>query len=277
MYKTLIDCEPLFSHPGDPRWVVVDCRFSLADTEWGRTEYEQAHIPGAVYAHLDDDLSGPPVTDAGRHPLPTGEALAKLFSRLGIGNETQVVVYDHVNGMIASRLWWMLRYMGHTAVSVLDGGWQSWQTAGYPVTSGVESNEPAQFTGSPKKKWLVQVDQVPHIELLIDSRAGERYRGELEQIDAVPGHIPGAQHYFYQQNWTTDGRYLPTDQLKQQLQAQLGDTPVSEAVFYCGSGVSACANLLVLAHAGLGDGRLYVGSWSDWISDPKRPIATGNE
>jgi thiosulfate/3-mercaptopyruvate sulfurtransferase len=275
MYTTLIDVSTLAGQLEDLSWVLVDCRFNLMDTSAGGKAYEQAHIPGAVYAHLDQDLSGPPVTDKGRHPLPTPAALTHLFGRLGIDESKQVVVYDDMNGFIASRLWWMLRYMGHEAVAVLDGGWAAWQTADLPVFSGVEINSPAIFTGSPRSEWLVQIDEVPDVPLLVDSRAPARYRGELEPIDAQPGHVPGAMNYFYEENLNEDGGYLPPGKLKEQLTPLLGDTPADEAVFYCGSGVSACANLLALTHAGLGDGRLYVGSWSEWSRDPERPVATG--
>ncbi len=274
MLTTLVDVPALSQHIEDANWILVDCRFSLADTSAGRRAYEQAHIPGAVYAHLDHDLSSAPVTDNGRHPLPTPAALTQLFGRLGIDHRKQVVVYDDANGMVASRLWWMLRYMGHEAVAVLAGGWQAWLTAALPTIGGEELNSTAVFTGSPRSGWLVQVDEVETVPLLVDSRAPARYRGEMEPIDNQAGHIPDAQNYFYQNNWSADGRYLSPSQLQTQFAELLGDTPAAEAVFYCGSGVSACANLLALAHAGLGNGRLYVGSWSEWSHDGKRPIAT---
>ena len=274
MFTTLIDVPTLSQHYEDSDWVIVDCRFSLADTMSGRRAYEEAHIIGAVYAHLDHDLSSEPVTDNGRHPLPTPAAMIKLFGRLGIDGTKQVVAYDDANGMVAGRLWWMLRYMGHEAAAVLAGGWQAWQATDLPIFSGTEINPPAIFTGSPRSEWMVQIDDVTNAPLLIDSRSPDRYRGENETIDKKAGHIPGAVNFFYQNNWSADGRYLPADQLRQQLRQLLGDTPADEAVFYCGSGVSACANLLALAHAGLGNGRLYVGSWSEWSRDDERPIAT---
>jgi thiosulfate/3-mercaptopyruvate sulfurtransferase len=276
MFTTLIDSPTLSQHIEDNDWVLIDCRFSLADTTAGRRAYEKEHIMGAVYAHLDHDLSGPPVTDNGRHPLPTPVSLIQLFSRLGIDRNKQVIVYDDANGMVASRLWWMLRYMGHEAVAVLAGGWQAWKKADLPIFSGTEINPPAIFTGSPRSEWLVQIDEVPDVPLLIDSRSPDRYRGENETIDAQAGHIPRAVNYFYQDNWSKDGRYLPPAQLQERLTQLLGDTPANEAVFYCGSGVSACANLLALTQAGLGNGRLYVGSWSEWSRDEERPIATGD-
>ncbi len=272
MFTTLIDVETLSRHVADPDWVVVDCRFSLDDTEWGRRDYETAHIPGAVYAHLDEVLSNPPTTDNGRHPLPPPEIIRERLGQLGIAADKQVVAYDTANGMIAARLWWMLRYMGHEAAAVLDGGWQAWQAADLPQQTGIEENAPRQFSGAPRTDWVVLAKAVPNAPLLVDSRAPERYHGREEPIDPIPGRIPGAVNYFYQKNWSADGLYLSPEQIRRQLKAVLGDTTPAEAIFYCGSGVSACVNLLALVHAGLGDGRLYAGAWSDWITNPARPI-----
>jgi thiosulfate/3-mercaptopyruvate sulfurtransferase len=277
MYKTLIDVETLAKNLEMLDWVIVDCRFSLADTAVGYQNYQAAHIPGAVYAHLDDDLSGPPVTDHGRHPLPTPQRLAQLFSRLGIDEMSQVVAYDDAGGMIAARLWWMLRYMGHDGVAVLDGGWQAWQAAEMPTQSGIEKNEAAQFSGRPKPKWVVTLNEVADQPLLIDARGPERYRGEIEPLDPQPGHIPGAQNLPYEKQLDEHGRFRSNDEMKAELTAVLGGKSGEAATFYCGSGVSACLNLLAMAHVGLGNGRLYVGSWSEWSSDPERPIAVGEE
>ncbi len=263
-YTTLMDAPTLQQHLDDASWLIVDCRFSLADTEAGRRAYLAAHVPGAIYAHLDNDLSNPPVTDNGRHPLPAPHVLTARFSRMGISSGVQVVAYDDANGMIAARLWWMLRYMGHEAVAVLDGGWPTWVAAGYAVRSGEEQRATAVFQGQPRREWLVLQNEVPSVPLLVDSRDGARYRGELETIDPVAGHIPGAVNYFYQTNWGENGRYLPSARLREQFTRLLGDTPPEQAAFYCGSGVSACVNLLAMKHAGLGDGRLYAGSWSEW-------------
>jgi thiosulfate/3-mercaptopyruvate sulfurtransferase len=246
----------------------------LDDPAAGEQAYQESHLPGAVYAHLDRDLSSEPVTDSGRHPLPSPAALTRLFGRLGIEQGIQVVAYDDGNGMIASRLWWMLRYMGHEAAAVLDGGWQAWKAAGFPVRGGVEANAQALFTGEPRTEWLVQIGQVTTVPLLIDSRDPARYRGEYETLDPKAGHIPGAVNYHYGLNWEKDGRHLPPQQLRQQFEKLLGETPAEEAVFYCGSGVSACANLLALSHAGLPPARLYVGSWSEWSRTPGLPIET---
>lgn len=277
-FTTLISPETLAQNLDDSAWVVVDCRFSLADTEAGRRVYRQAHIPGAVYAHLDEDLSGPPATDHGRHPLPTPEALRALFGRLGIDREKQVVAYDDVGGIVAARLWWLLRYMGHDAAAVLDGGWVAWQDAGYPTVDGVEENEPASFDGEPRREWLVLAEEVERGAggRLIDARATERFRGEEEPLDPVAGRIPGAANYPYGRNLDEDGRFLSPEQLRDQLEAVLEEAEAEEAVHYCGSGVSACLNLLAQAHAGLPLGRLYAGSWSDWISDPERPVVTSS-
>ncbi len=249
----------------------------MADTAAGRAAYEQEHIPGAVYAHLDDDLSGPPLTDSGRHPLPSPDALKALFGRLGITNQkTQVVAYDDAGGMIASRLWWMLRYMGHHQVAVLNGGWQAWQAAEYLTADGTNVNQKATFEGQPQQEWLITVDQVPTLPLLIDSRDAPRYRGEMEPIDPQAGHIPGAVNFPFKQVLDEQGKFLSSEELQKKFKALPQTAAPDETTFYCGSGVSACVNLLALQHAGLGHGRLYVGSWSEWSSDPSREIATGD-
>lgn len=274
MYNTLISAQELAALLDSKTLVLVDCSFDLADTAAGQAHYLAHHIPGAVYAHLDEALSGPPVTDAGRHPLPTPEALTATFGSWGITPASQVVVYDNRNGVYAARLWWMLRYMGHEAVAVLDGGWAAWETAVLPTASGAESKTPVSFVGQPRHEWLVQVADVPQAQLLIDSRAAPRYRGETEPLDSQAGHIPGAKNFDFTGQWE-NGRYKSAADMRQQLAAVLGDVPADEATFYCGSGVSACVNLLALRHAGLGNGRLYVGSWSEWSSDPNRPVETG--
>lgn len=272
---TLIDAETLHARSRDPDLVIVDARFNLFDVDEGRAAYLDAHIPGAVYVHLDDDLSGPPLTDAGRHPLPSPEALQALFSRLGIGAGSQVVAYDQRDGMVAARLWWMLRYMGHTAVAVLDGGWKAWTEAGYATAPGEESRAASVFQGSPRNDRLVTVDDVAGAPRLVDCRDPRRYRGEEEPLDPVAGHIPGALNRFHRENLDAEGRFLPAAELAQGFDALLAGTPATETVYYCGSGVTACHGLLAAIHAGLGEGRLYVGSWSEWCGDDGRPVATG--
>jgi len=274
---TVIDAPSLHGRLTDPELLIIDARFNLFDVDEGRASYLKSHIPGAVYADLDGDLSGPPLSDAGRHPLPSADALQALFSRLGVGADTQVVAYDQRDGVLAARVWWLLRYMGHEAVAVLDGGWKAWTDAGFSGVEGEESRQARDFQGSPRKSWLVTVDQVPAARLLIDARDARRYRGEQEPLDPVAGHIPGAVNRFHGENLDAEGRFLPPAQLASGFTELLAGTPMEDAVYYCGSGVTACHGLLAARHGGLGDGRLYVGSWSEWCRDPERPVATGPE
>jgi thiosulfate/3-mercaptopyruvate sulfurtransferase len=269
MVQTILSSETLSQHLDDPTWVVVDCRFDLFDPPKGERDYEAAHIPGAIFAHLDRDLSGPPLTDRGRHPLPSPAVLTQRFGRMGIGPGTQVVAYDDTSGHYAARLWWMLRMMGHEAAAVLDGGWPAWVAAGLPVEAGrrEEPPAPALFTGAPHPALLVVREEVPQAGLLVDSRNPERYRGEVEPIDPVAGHIAGAVNRPYGANWTGDGRWKSQEALLAEFTELLGEERPEDAVFYCGSGVSACANLLGMVHAGLPIGRLYVGGWSEWSRD----------
>jgi thiosulfate/3-mercaptopyruvate sulfurtransferase len=273
MYTTLIDVDALAALPGP---VIVDCRFSLADPAKGEADYAAAHLPGAVYAHLDRDLSGPPTTDHGRHPLPPPARLCEVFGALGIGPGAQVVVYDDANGMIAARLWWMLRYMGHDAVAVLDGGWQAWRRAGRPTEAGVRVARPVRFTGAPRRDRLLTLDELdPVRERLVDARDAARFRGEVEPIDRRAGHIPGARNHPFPRNLADDGRFLAPPGLRDAFANSLGTLPDGATVHYCGSGVSACHNVLAQVHAGLPEPRLYCGSWSEWSRDPQRPAATG--
>ena len=274
---TLIDAPALRARLTDPRLVILDARFNLFDVDEGRNAYREAHIPGAVYVHLDEDLSGPPLTDAGRHPMPSPEAMEALFGRLGIGADSQVVTYDQRDGVVAARAWWMLRYMGHEAVAVLDGGWKAWRAAGYPTTAGEEYRPAVRFRGTPRRDRLVTVEELAGVPLLVDSRDPRRYRGEEEPLDPVAGHIPGAVNRFHGENLDDEGRFLPPAALAESLASLLGGTPLADTAFYCGSGVTACHGLLAACHAGLGDGRLYAGSWSEWCRDPARPVATGAE
>lgn len=273
-YETFISAAELSAHLHEADWVVVDCRFDLADTTAGLRAYNDAHISGAIYAHLDDDLSGPPTTDFGRHPLPTPKMMVGLFGRMGISNTSQVVVYDNMSGVYAGRLWWMLRYMGHRAVAILDGGWDGWQRGDYSVRSGVEHNTPVSFSGAPRLDRLIVLDEVTAQRLLIDSRDTERFRGEAAGLDPKAGHIPGAANHHYSRNWDEQLLLLSDDVLRRQFESLLGTIPAEDAVFYCGSGVSACVNIAAMLHAGLAEPKLYVGSWSEW-SRTDRPIAVG--
>lgn len=280
MFTTIVSTETLAEHL-DSSWVVVDCRYDLRDTAWGREQYRAAHVPGAVYASLSQDLSAAPSGSNGRHPLPCPEDLNLTFGRLGISNDAQVVVYDQDFGMYASRLWWMLRYMGHDAVAVLDGGWTWWVREGRPVRAGEEARPAATFEGRRRKELRVMVNDVeatlgnPSV-LLVDARAPERYEGTSEPLDRVPGHIPGAVNHFYKRNVTDEGLMLPRERLHQQFGAMLGERQPDQVVMYCGSGVTACHNVLAMHHAGLPGAKLYAGSWSEWSSDPGRPVSTLN-
>ena len=281
-YRTLISAADLMAHLNDPNWVIVDTRFALADFTLGRRKYLDLHIPGAVFADLNLDLAAPHIPGAtGRHPLPSVEQAAAVFARLGISHGVQVVAYDDAGGALAAgRVWWMLRWLGHNQVAVLDGGWQAWQPAGYPVRSGEETNPQGVFVPHPRPGLLVttaQVDAMRHdpAYLVIDARAHERYLGQNETIDPVAGHIPGAISAPYLHNLAPDGRFLPVDELRKRYEGLLASIPVENTATYCGSGVTSIHNLLAMQHAGFGEGGLYVGSWSEWIVDRTRPVATG--
>lgn len=275
---TLVDSETLARRLGDPGWALIDCRFMLEDGSWGEREYEAGHIPGAAYAHLDRDLSGPRDGTNGRHPLPSVPALTQTFGRLGIDRSIQVIAYDQDGGMYASRLWWLLRWLEHDAVAVLDGGLAKWTAEGRPTAIGRESRRPRVFSGTPRRELAASAGDVAALSgtpgwRLVDARAPERYRGEIEPVDKVPGHIPGAVNYFFKES--TDGRGLmrPAAELRQRLDEAIGGVEADHVVCYCGSGVTACHTLLALEHAGFHGARLYPGSWSEWSSDPTRPIA----
>lgn len=277
MHKTIVQVQELNQHLDDPDWVIVDCRYDLSDKSAGYRDYLNVHIPTAVYADLHDDLSSSATGGQGRHPLPGPARLNQVFSSLGIHQHSQVLVYDSASASIAARLWWMLRYMGHEAVAILEGGWLAWQAAGYETEQTERKNSPAQFEGNVRRDWLVSIDTVPEQALLVDSREPARYRGELEPMDPVAGHIPGAINHFWQKNLDTNGQFLASQQIRQNFLDFYGATRPEQVVFYCGSGVTACHNLLAAAHAGLPAARLYAGSWSEWCADPERPVATGEE
>lgn len=282
MFTTLIDAESLAAHLADPDWIVIDCRFDLVDPDQGERQYLDAHIPGARYAHLDRELSGAKTGTNGRHPLPTADEMRERFGRLGIAPGRQVVVYDADTGMFAARLWWMLRYMGHDAVAVLDGGMARWTAEGRPTRSERETATTALFSGEPRKSWRVTVDEVLQGlgdagRLLVDARSNERFRGIGETLDRVGGHIPGAANFFWQRNITPEKTFKSPNELRADWEAFLAGRDPSAVVMYCGSGVTACANVLAMAHAGLSGPRLYAGSWSEWSQDSGRPMATGEE
>ncbi|GJM33619.1 MAG: sulfurtransferase [Saprospiraceae bacterium] len=277
-FTTLISTTELATHLGDPNWVIIDCRFSLADTEEGRRDYLQSHIPGAHYAHLDDDLSGKIIPGTtGRHPLPTVEAAADQFSTWGIDEQVQVVVYDDKGGGIAARLWWMLRWLGHEKVAVLNGGWPTWLKAGLPTSAELPSISSKNFQAKERVDLPINRDRVEAIRnddryWLIDARAAPRYRGEEEPIDPIAGHIPGAINLPFADNLNTDGTMKNPEALRERFLAVQSSGKVEGAeraahtVFYCGSGVTACHDILAYEYAGLGEAKLYPGSWSEWIT-----------
>ena len=273
----LIAPTALAKRLGDSAWVVVDCRFVLTNPGAGRAAYLRGHIPGARYAHLDNDLARTPGPADGRHPLPRVAELAATLGAWGISNASSVVVYDDVSGAIAARLWWMLRWIGHRAAFVLDGGLKAWEAAGLPVDQEIPRIRTVRYAaGDVRRDWVVATDQVPS-ELangarLVDARAPERFQGVAEPIDPVAGHVPGAINWPFSEALQPDGRMCPADELRARLE-HLTDQPAG-FIAMCGSGVTACHLLLAASVAGLQDGRIFIGSWSEWIRDPERPVAT---
>ena len=276
-YTTLVSVGELNSHLNDPDWIVFDCRHDLIDTGIGRREYAQSHVPGARFLHLDDDLSGPKSGANGRHPLPDPESFRARLTALGMANDKQAVAYDASGGYYAARLWWMLRWIGHGRVAVLDGGWDAWLAAGSPVTSQHPAIKAGAFSGTAHdhtvdaRLILAQLDQ-PRVRL-IDARSPDRFRGENETLDPVGGHIPGAVNRFFKPNLAADGCFKSAAELKREFSDLIGALPAAQIVHQCGSGVPACHNLLAMEIADLHGSKLYPGSWSEWCSDPQRPIA----
>ncbi len=281
-WTTLLPASELHLHLNDPDWAIVDCRFSLDNVERGRNDYLASHIPGAVYAHLDNDLSAPKVPGkTGRHPLPQIPVMTETLSSWGIDARTQVVIYDDATGTMGVRLWWLLNWLGHTSVALLDGGWSEWQRSGLPKRTGMESRPRRQFEPHEVPGIWVTAEQVEEYRkdaryILLDARSTPRFRGELEPIDPVAGHIPGAVSAPCENNVTSEGKFLSRDALCQRFENLVKSVPTENVICYCGSGVTAAHNLFSIAYAGLGLGRLYAGSWSEWITNPSRPIASGD-
>jgi len=282
-YTTIIPSHEAHQHLHDPQWRFVDCRYYLDNIQQGRQEYSEGHLPGAVYADLGEDLSAPVRPGiTGRHPMPEVETLSRTFSNWGIGANTQVVIYDQGPGMIAARLWWMLHWLGHDKAAVLEGGWKKWREEGKPVSREIPPITPQQFNAVVHSEWVADADEVLENLLggntkvkILDARAADRYRGENETLDPIAGHIPGALSAPFANNVKPDGGFRTAEELRVVYQNLLGDTPACDAIVYCGSGVTAAHNILAMKHIGLGMARLYPGSWSHWITDKQRPIATG--
>jgi thiosulfate/3-mercaptopyruvate sulfurtransferase len=277
MHTTLISTDVLAEHLISPSWLIADCRYHLNDERWGRAQYETAHIPGAVFIDVAHDLAGRRTGTNGRHPLPSVDDMTTTFGRLGIADDIQVIAYDQEAGAFASRLWWMLRYLGHDAVAVLDGGFAKWTREGRPVRGGVETRRSGTFTPRLREEMRVTVDEtLAHLGdpsvLLIDARSPDRYAGKPDPLDTIYGHIPGARNRYYRDNATDAGTLRSRGELKTDFEKVLAGNPASHAVMYCGSGITACHNLLAMEHAGLRGARLFAGSWSEWESDPNRPV-----
>jgi thiosulfate/3-mercaptopyruvate sulfurtransferase len=285
MPTTLIEPAAVAAQLADPDWAIVDCRFDLALPEWGALAWAAGHIPNALYAHLDRDLSGPRTALTGRHPLPAVAALAATFGRWGIDKEVQVVAYDQDAGTYAARLWWLLRWLGHEQVAVLNGGWAAWERAGLPLDTAATVRAPRRFTAAPAVGLVVTTAALAQAlaagalarrELtLVDARSAERFAGQNETLDPVAGHIPGARNHPFSGNLDPHGRFLSAPELRRSWADTLRGRPVQSLIAMCGSGVTACHNLLALEAAGLAGARLYAGSWSEWIRDPARPVARG--
>ncbi|MEE4088369.1 sulfurtransferase [Pseudomonas syringae] len=278
----LIGPEQLAARQQRPGLVILDCRSALEDPDYGQRSYAQGHIEGARFADLNRDLSSPVVKGrTGRHPLPDSDTLVERLRAWGISNDSDIVLYDDGPGMYAARAWWLLAWLGkREGVYLLDGGLKAWHAAGLPLSLDAPGGEPGDFTGDPDMSLVLSASRLqgrlgrPEMTL-IDARAEARFRGEVEPIDPVAGHIPGAQCVAFNENLGPDGRFLPPEQLKQRFAEKLQGRPAESLVSYCGSGVTACHNLFALCLAGYPLGTLYAGSWSEWIVDPEREVATG--
>ena len=277
MFSTVVSTEQLAQQVNDPAWIVIDCRFTLTNTEAGRAAYARGHIPGALYAHLDQDLAGSKNGSNGRHPLPDAQAFAQKLGAWGIDAKTQVVVYDDSFGAIAVRLWWMLRWMGHDAVALLDGGLPKWQREQRPLTTDLPQVTPKVFTAQVRHDMVVDTDAVLRATsaLIVDARAEMRFIGEIEPLDPVAGHVPGAKNLPFDDNLAMDGTLLPAAELRERYTELLDGKSPEQVIHMCGSGVTTCHNLLAMEIAGLKGGKLYAGSWSEWVADPSRPVAKG--
>ncbi len=280
MYDTLIQCEDLNNHIGDEGWLIFDCRFNLADPAKGERLYAESHIPGSIYAHLDERLSSPITPHSGRHPMPDPASFNAWLSACGVTAQTQIVVYDDTFGAMATRLWWLMKCLGHRKVALLDGGWQAWSNGQYALDSQAPRLRPSNFNLKMNGSFLFDTEKVmanlkTNEYLIIDVRAKERFLGENEPIDPVAGHIPGAINMPLTENLDDSGFYKPVDVLREMYSPVCDQWSELKQVYMCGSGVTACHSVLAMTIAGFAMPKLYTGSWSEWIRDPARPVATG--
>jgi len=279
MSETLCSAASLQQHLDDLHWLIVDCRFDLADPAAGAAEYHRGHLPGAVYAHLDEQLSDHRQSGLGRHPLPSAEAFSATLSAWGLHADSQVVCLDHGSGAVAARWWWLLRSVGHAQVSVLDGGMAAWSRLGLPLTTALTARPPTRYPVTFANAKVVDYAEVASARsaadrLLIDARAAERFAGQVEPIDPVAGHVPGAVNRPFQQNLDGNGGFKSAAALNHEFSTLLAGRDPERVIHMCGSGVTACHNLLAMERAGLTGSRLFAPSWSGWICDPRRPVAT---
>ncbi len=283
-YNTIIDAQTLSDHLNDDGWRVFDCRFSLFDPSAGQRGYDKGHIPGAIFTDLEQHLSAKKTSTSGRHPLPEFKDFIRFIEEWGVRPDSQVVVYDDAGGVFAGRLWWMLRWIGHKNVAVLDGGLPAWERYGFPLTSrteNVDSQSPGSYPVQPLDELFVSTADVEnnlHSKeyTLFDARGAERFTGEKEPVDPVGGHIPHAINLPFSVNLDDDGCFLPKSLLRERFEPLVDSLAPDNVIHMCGSGVSACHNILAMEIAGLPAPKLYVGSWSEWVTDSSRPVATGN-
>jgi thiosulfate/3-mercaptopyruvate sulfurtransferase len=280
LFRSLIPVAELAPHVADPDWLIVDCRFELGKPETGERAYAAGHIPHAIYAHLDRDLASAVTPQTGRHPLPDPDEFAALLAGWGMTPATQVVAYDADNAAYAARLWWLLRWVGHEAVAVLDGGFKAWTAAGLPTTTEVPRRPPGRFAARPNRDmWLDAREVAERVQRadwrLLDARAPERFAGAVEPIDPVAGHVPGARNHPFASNLGSDSRFAPAQELQRRFAQSQDGVADDHTIVMCGSGVTACNLLLAMEAAGKRGARLYAGSWSEWIRDAQRPVAKG--
>lgn len=280
-FTTLIDAPTLARQLDRDDLVLVDCRFNLGDPGWGESEYAAAHLPGAIYAHLDQHLSAAASSGSGRHPLPDPHTFAQWLASRGVDEHCQLIAYDQGSVAYAARFWWLARWIGLRAVAVLDGGIAAWRAAGLPLDAELRARAPSHFAPHIDPQAWVTSETVDALRvrpgnLIVDARGAERFAGRNETLDPVAGHVPGARNLPFLGNLGVDGKFLSAETLRRRWSTMLGSLPPTALIAMCGSGVTACHHLLALEHAGLSGGRLYAGSWSEWIRDARRPIETGS-